>query len=72
MPCAYPLLKSRLRASVKMAFLGVRISVQKDPCVHPFQKTTLACIRFQVTKKIYIRIRTSETLVFTTGVLQEP
>ena len=37
-PCVHPLLKSLLRASVKMAFLVVRIGNQKDPCVRPFQK----------------------------------
>jgi len=37
-PCAHPLLKSPLRASVTMAFLVARIGAQNDPCVHPFQE----------------------------------
>ena len=36
--CAYPLPKSPLCSSIKMAFLVARISAQKDPCMHPFQK----------------------------------
>jgi len=59
-PCAHPLPKSQLRASVKMAFLVARISAQKDPCVHPFQKWPLRA------SNIWIR-----PLGFITGFLQQ-
>jgi len=66
-PCAHPLPKSPLRASVKMAFLVASISAQKDPCVHPFQKLPLRASVFNSIKtKIWIR-----TLVFTTAFLKQ-
>ena len=69
-PCAHPLPRSLLRASVTMAFLVACISVQNDPCMNLFQKWPLRASVFQ-SLNTNIRIRTSETLVFTTGVLQQ-
>jgi len=59
------------RAFVKMAFMVARISVPKYPCVHPFQKRPLRASVFK-SLKTNIWIRTSETLVFTTGFLKRP
>jgi len=72
--CAYPLPESPLRESVKMAFLDARIDArwQNDPCVHPFQKD-LYVHPFSDALKINMWIPTSEseTLVFSTRVLQK-
>ena len=53
-PCAYPLPKSPLRASVKIAFLVVRIGAQNDIFVHPFQKWPLRASVFRVTKNQHL------------------
>ena len=50
-PCVQPLTKSPLRASVKMAFLDVRIGPQKNPCVHLFQNRPLRAFVVKSKKK---------------------
>ena len=73
-PCAYPLPKSPLRASVKMAFLVARIGVPKDPGVHPFQKWSLRASVFKVIKNQHLDPNITlefETWGFTTGFEQK-